>query len=449
MKKKNIKSLVEEIQKEAQAKPPTATWDLGSWSPTGTPSGTTTTPTLTLTPNAPTGGGGGGGGGQGGASTSWDLGTWNKQPPKPVGGGGGGGGGGAYVSSVAAVKEMQKSIQNFAKVAVNYKTKMVKQPVPNKPGQTTTVEMMDGEDDRKDFNDFIAEQYTNAGTTIHGVEFDPDEGATAKDQKRPTDNIDMDNVLDGLRRIGSPKPGEKIPDGFWDFRTQNSVMETYALADALTQITNFMGAVPQKGDANFKAADLAKFAAAIPKVKEYPATSKQNEFLTKMSQADLKEKAEIITGLVDKLSNFYQFYYKYVLNHPAYTAAIKKKTPLINVKPGGEDRGAVPEKYADVMNQLDKRYISVVLHKKDGKYFTEPLPLSVLKDVQSFRSLILNKLGYDEDDVNNASIQAKVLGEVILGINDALSKEPVQIEVPAPQPKVMSTGTPSLPPNMG
>jgi hypothetical protein len=362
----------------------------------------------------------------------------------------GGGGGGSYISSAASVKEMQKSIQNFAKVATGYKTKMVQGPPAKPGGKPTVVEKMDGEDSRKDFNDFVSEQYTN-GSGIHGVEFDPSEGATTKDEKKPTDNIEMDNVIDGLRRIGSPKPGEKIPDGIWDFRTQNAVMQTYALADAMVQITAFMSAPPQKAKNNFTSSDLSKFAANIPKTKEYPATSKSNVFLQKMSQEDLKNKAEVITELVDKLSYFYEYYSKYVVDHPAYKAAINKKTPLITAKNGGEDRGVIKPEYEEVKKQLGNRFMTNVdLPYKNGDkiswYKADKLSLSVLQDVQSFRAFMLNTLKYSETDINTPEVQASVLGAFDKHIRNVLSSEPIALP---PQPKaVTSDSVPAVKPNM-
>jgi hypothetical protein len=326
------------------------------------------------------------------------------------------------------IKEMQIAIQNFAKTATDYKTKQVRVPPTTPGGKPQIVEKMDANDPRKDFNDFISEQYTN-GTSIHGVEFNPDPNAVSDDSKKPTDNIEMDNVLDSLRRIGSPKPGEKQPDGVWDFRTQNAVMQTYALADSLTQITAFMAPPSQKAKNNFTSADLSKFANAIPKVGEYPATHKVNDYLKKISPDELKQKANVITSLVNKLSSFYQYYYAYVINHPAYKAAIEKTTPLITVKPGGEDRGAVPAQYAGVMKQLDARKLTDVKlpQKQDGKvvWVTFPsVPLSTLKDAQSFRSFMLNSLKFNEADINSGETQAAVLGAFDKHIKNVLSAEP-------------------------
>ena len=412
----NLKDKVLEIQKLAQdALPPPPSFK-------GKPTG-----------KVPGGGAAGPTGGTGG-------GKFGPAPGVPTGKptGGGAGGGGAYVNSASSIKEMQKSIQNFAKVATGYKTKTVLKDPTNKA--KGTKEVMDGEDPRKDFNDFVSEQYTN-GSGIHGVEFNPDEGATTKDEKKPTENIEMDNVIDGLRRIGSPKPGEKVPDGIWDFRTQNAVMQTYALADAMVQITSFMAAPPQQAKNNFTASDLGKFANAIPKTKEYPATSKSNVFLNKMSPADLKQDAEIITDLVDKLSNFYQYYSKYVVEHPAYTAAISKKTPLITAKSGGDDRGAVKPEYAEVAKAPDNRFLrNVNLPWKSGDKVTfgvfPQVPLSVLKDVQTFRKFMLDGLKYTESDINTPEIQASVLGALDKHIRDVLSAEPMAMPAKPPEAKV-------------
>jgi hypothetical protein len=347
-------------------------------------------------------------------------------------------GGGAISTSVSytPVLEMQKSIQNLARVVTNYKTKTVRKPIPNKPGQTENVEVLTEEDPRKDFNDFVAEQYTN-GAAIHGVEFDPSEDAISRDQKRPTENIDMDSVLDGLRRIGSPKPGEKVPDGIWDFRTQNAVMQVYALADAMVQITSFMGAMPQRANSTFTANDLQKFAAAIPKVKEYPATSKSNEFLNKLSPENKKHSAEVIAPLVDKLANFYQYYSKYVVDHPAYKAAVQGKTPLITAKPGGEDRGSLSPEYSNAAKDLSKLTLTnIALPSKDGKPVNFPsLPLTYLQDIKSFRSLMLSpELGYDEADINNSETQAKILNIISKHITNKLATEPTKLNLPKSMP---------------
>lgn len=336
------------------------------------------------------------------------------------------GGGHAAPAVVGPVMEMQKSIQNFARVATSYKK------APPVPGRNQSVI----QDPKKDFNDFISEQYTN-GSGIHGVEFNPDADATSNDSKLPTDNIEMKNVLDGLSRIGSSK-SEKQPDGLWDFRTQNAVMQVYALADALVQVTTFIAAPAQQARNNFTAADLSKFSSAIPKIKNYLDPHKVNDFLKKIPKDDLSNRAEIITDLVDKLSYFYKYYYNTVLTHPAYTAAIDQKAPLIKVQPGGEDRGAVPAQYAGVMKELDTRKLTNVTlpQKVNGQWAMKTfpsVPLSVLKDAQSFTSFMLDTLKFSEVDARDSDMQSAVLGALDKHIRDTLSAEP------KPQPTPTAT----------
>jgi hypothetical protein len=203
-----------------------------------------------------------------------------------------------------------------------------------------------------------------------------------------------------------------------------------------------MGTVAQKASHTFTAKDLARFASVIPKVKEYPATSKSNVFLSKVSQAELGKSAEVITEIVDKLSYFYQYFYKYVLNHPAYKAAISKQSPMITAKLGGEDPGQIKPEYKSVMNNLGAANLfNVTLPYKgsspNATYTFPQLSLANFKDQASFRQFMMQSLKYDENDIKNPDIIAKVLSGLATHIKNTLANEPLPVP---PKPKTdMST----------
>lgn len=299
----------------------------------------------------------------------------------------------------ATIKEMQRAIQAFSLQAVSYKK------------DTRNPNMVSQEDRRKDFNDFLAEQYS-ATAKVHGEEWSPSEKATKKDQKQPTEIIELDNVINNLRRIG---PGQKeiMSDGVWDFRTNNAVKNVYSFAEALIKSSQDFESNLQ----GFNKFDLKRMYTLIPK-----------KSLNKVSVKELEKRAELLTPLVEKLTEFYKEYSRLILNHPQYVQYINKNTPLFRVHQAGADAGDIPQDlkpYESKLNELELKNVPVPTPQ--GTIVTiSNFPLSYLKDMNSVYSLMMSKeVGFTREDIGNPDRVALVLKTISDYVN-ALKVTPTQ-----------------------
>lgn len=317
-----------------------------------------------------------------------------------------------YMGAASNIRNMQKAIQNFANQVSTYKIDS-KNPTKVAP-----------EDKRKDFNDFLAEQYS-AGSKIHGEEFDTSPEATSQDQKRPTDIIELDNVIDGLRRIG-PGKKESMSDGIWDFRTNNAIKNIYAIADALIRVSDDFGGIFPNSAKAFRYADLKKMDSAIPKEKDP----------RKVPSAILNQKSSILIPLIDKLTEFYNIYSKYVLNHPAYKGYIEKSKPLITITPGAEDSGKIPDNLKQYMDKLDQLFLQNVnipaKNGVNGSIVIGKLPLTVIKDLPNLQNFMMKFLGYNDNDISNPEIQSRVLNAIMNNAN-SINVQPQSMQLSQPQ----------------
>jgi hypothetical protein len=251
-----------------------------------------------------------------------------------------------------------------------------------------------------------------------------------------TDIIQLNNVIDGLRRIGSSDK-ERMSDGVWDFRTTNAVKNVYAFANALVAASEalIMGGVAND-PSMFKKTDLQSLGKAIPK--------------EGASQEDFTNSAKTITPLVKKLTRFFDFYSKKVMNHPAYKRYIESDPdknpnapPLFSAKPGGVD----PYK----PDQNDPRQVEIMSNPKsfalpqltlngkgnvpvnlDGK-----VTLDYLSSRDGLISLMKNHLGYTDSEVNNGPLMRKVVNSILTQVNDFISKNSLLVKRPvATKPNV-------------
>ena len=328
---------------------------------------------------------------------------------------------GTYVSSKTVIKEMQKAIhikemqkaiQDFAAVAVQYKIA---------PGI---------KDPRKDFNDFLAEQFC-ASADIHGDEYSPDPGATSRQSKQPTDIVELSNVIDGLRRIG-PGSKEAMADGVWDMRTNNAVKNTYALAGAIVAANDALGN-PNSPKA-FVKEDLDKLKQSIP-----------TKDPTKMSQDELIEKAQAIIPVIEKLSAFYKVFSSTIMNSPFYKRYMSgdKSQALLKVEPGKDPaqldaaqstrlQGA-QKIMLPVLRIRDINNINVLLDNK--------IPLSLLQSKEGIRKIMTDYLSYTDSEINNRAM-ARVIQSILAQVNTFLSTN--KVEAPAAPAPVQTP--PSLKP---
>jgi hypothetical protein len=289
----------------------------------------------------------------------------------------------------SGIREMQKSIQEFARVAVAYKMDKMT------PGSVST------EDKRKDFNDFLAEQYS-AKTPVKSQEWTPDEKATREDQKQPTEIVELDNVINNLRRIG-PGHKETMVDGVWDFRTQMAIKNVLNFAIALVKSAKDF----QSNVSGFSESDVSRLDSLIPR---------PDSIVRKMNRTKLNQKAEEIAPLVNKLTNFYYNYSKAILQHAGYRRFIEKKEPLFTVSPSS-DQAAIPKELQGYQDQLDKVFLSNVPlpTSQGGIVYIPSLPLSRLQDKNSLYSLMMDKnlgLGYTRADLARSEKVSSVLNAI-------------------------------------
>jgi hypothetical protein len=317
----------------------------------------------------------GGGGGAAPAQTG--------HGPQAIQGGPAAGGGG-NVNPTPAIKEMQKAMQDFAAKVTAYSA----------DAKTKTIR-----DDRKNFNDFLTEQYL-ATSDVKGAEYskDPTQTKQVDKQKQATDLAEMDYIVDGLKRIGGQR-NELQADNVWDFRTNNALKNIYAFAYALINIEKDFG---KAGARMFNEDSLKQMDENIP----------EDVNPSKLPGAEKAKKAAALTPLINSLGKFYEYYVKKIALNPQYRGYIEGTYDMFTVKPGGEDPGKLTpqeqERLGKEANTLKLQH--VVLPSKSGdKPFD--IAYSYLASPQNFNKLLAT-LGYTPNEVENPDIQKKVLDAV-------------------------------------
>lgn len=304
-------------------------------------------------------------------------------------------GGGSFVNATPAIREMQQAMQEFAQSA---------SPPPPKMGQAPA-------DPNKPFNDFMAEQYL-ATSDLHGTEFSTVPTDIKRDQKKPTDIMEMQVVLDSLRRIGS-QTSELKADSLWDWRTNNALKNIYAFADALIRITKDFGKTNAK---SFNDADLAKMKESIP-VDKNPHLSNQDKIA----------RAKILTPLISKLTDFYQYYVKAIATHPGYARFINGDVPYATFKPGGTDERGLTDtekKMSPDRSFISGSYTSVPLNlysnKQKSWYNVGNMPLSVFQNMDTVNKQ-LQVQGFEPNEIT-PTVQKDFLKSILQHINTQLTQ---------------------------
>lgn len=142
---------------------------------------------------------------------------------------------------IAAVQEMQRAMQGLADAVMRDAGSAT---MAHKPGDalqpSATKEVANA---KKGFNDFIAEQYLGGlDEDKKGVEWSTDKAVTTvpAKQQTQTDIYELDAVMDTFRRIGMGK-SEFNDDGRWGPRTDNALRNIMGFAYALLQLENDLG----------------------------------------------------------------------------------------------------------------------------------------------------------------------------------------------------------------
>jgi hypothetical protein len=292
-------------------------------------------------------------------------------------------------AAASAVKSMQQAIREFADTVTDYDIEF--QNVSGK-----RVQVIKADDPRKDFNDFIAER----GSEIESEEWDPDPTATARGQKRATERIQLQTVINTLRRMGSAV-NEKRPDGIWDFRTQNSIRTVLALTDSIIRIADDYN-LYNKISSYFTTANLQSLKSLIPA--DYQ----------KLTNQEKNNKAKQIEPLVKKATTLYKNFQKIILDNPVYKQYISGTSPLMTAQSGAPDPGQIPEDLKNV--DLDEEYISnfqITAPNGIKQWIMQKVPLSTFKDMPGYLKF-LRYIGYNETNgIADINVQTKILNEIM------------------------------------
>jgi hypothetical protein len=308
------------------------------------------------------------------------------------------------------IKNMQQAMQQFASAVTKYSFKK-----PTVAHGKPTVD-----DSKKPFNDFITEQYM-MDSPIKGQEFSADPTRQKMHEKQPTDLIEMNNVIDSLKRIGT-SANELKADNTWDFRTNNALKNIYSFAYALVNLSKDFGRTNVN---SFNDEDLSKMAELIPK-EENP---------SEISVEDKIAKSKALVPVIKKLTNFYNYYVDAIANHPGYVRYIIGEEPLMTIKPGDGDPLALTAEEQKMMPNLDQ--LSVDFGKG-------PLPLSAFKNINYFRQFLTEQMNYQPNQTNNPKVLQAFLSSFVNMADQYIQKaQPKQqTAVPAKQEQI-DAGTPS------
>jgi hypothetical protein len=266
----------------------------------------------------------------------------------------------------------------------------------------------------QDFNDFMVESYSTQ-SLIKGQEWDPSVVYPELKTNKPTDLIQLNNVISQLQKIGS-RVSPRDPDGVWDYRTQNAVKNVWAFADALLRVYDDFGA--SLPNPSFTSSDLQRFGQNIP---ETPYN--KPEKIKKYKKEKLEQSATIIAPIIEKLNSFYVTFFKRVLSNPDYQKYIKetktsRPTPFnLNLKP----TSTVPQMPADadISNKILK---DIELPKVNGQKISTNVPLTVLQDQKSLQRFLFDVLDYPESQIVMPNIQLNILNMIKTEVNSRLKR---------------------------
>lgn len=265
----------------------------------------------------------------------------------------------------------------------------------------------------KDFNDFMVESYSTQ-SLIKGQEWDPSVVYPELKTTRPTDLVQLNNVIAQLQKIGS-KASPRDPDGVWDFRTQNAVKNVWAFADALLRVYDDFGA--SLPNPSFTSSDLQSFAQSIPQT-----PIDKSERIKKYKKEELEQKASVIAPIIEKLKGFYLSFFKKVLSNPDYQKYIKSTSgsrpePFkLNLKPTTTVK--IPND-AEISNKI---LSDIELPKVNGQEIWVDVPLTVLKDQKSLQRFLYDVLDYPESQIILPNVQLKILNIIKSEVNSRLQR---------------------------
>ena len=317
-------------------------------------------------------------------------------PKAPVAPKGPGGGQIHYVNQ--AVRAMQIAMQELAEFIMRDATSntMFRAPKDAKPDVGTEAQVAG----KKAFNDFLAEQYIGTLDEEHrGVEWSTNPALQSRQQKdqSKTGIYELNVVMDTLRRIGSPGPGNKefTADGVWQFRTDNALKNMAGLAHALLSFEGDFGLQNE----SYTKRDLDQFYNLLS------GYTIENG-VVKMSEADKTKRATEISKHLKKIMRLYASFRRQFLERPAVRSVIEGQRAFEKYDANGTN--------TDILTEADKALPPTttvtgfnLTGYKDGKPFAvTSIPFSALQSKEGFMQF-LRSIGYnDNPGATNINSQA-------------------------------------------
>lgn len=349
MSNKNIKDLVQQIKNASAPKPPGVnggTSSAKSVSPSGKPG----------VPGKP-------GAGYGGSAPG-KLGVHNS------------------------IRRMQQAMIDLADTVVKDADLEYMHPASknvSKPGMAGA----DKKKSKKGFADFMAEQYTSQLDDAHkGETWAKDETkTTSKDKKDTSSSIyELDAVMNTMKRIGNPAGGERNPDGFWGFRTDNALKNIMGFAYSLLQLEQDFGLpannIYTKGNWN-----------ALTYLVSGYEVDPGNKEPVGLSEAERPKRAMEIYKHIRAITKLYEHVRNLILSHPTYSSYITGDNKFdISQKDLGLTIGQ-----PDVEKAIaEKRHIYVTIPSWNNGIEQPakqvPLMLAYLQNQDSFKEFMTNVL---------------------------------------------------------
>lgn len=252
------------------------------------------------------------------------------------------------------IKAMQQAIINLANKISEHDMADIKAPfTPDKDKEGMYLGGSDA------FGKFLVDRYMKTVPT--GKQFVTTDLRMPVRTETATEDVSLKNIIATMKRVG--KPGqEHEADGDWGPRTNNALKQAAAFGRAMLMLTSDMDL-----KTSYTQADLDLLNKYIPNDEK------------RVSQ-ELKEKvAPIIEGELYKISNFYDSFKKFVLEHPQYKEQIEQNQPFYTLKSDLKKMTPYEEKLyeANKLSELTGIQINGV-----------PVHLHHLSDMISFKNFL-------------------------------------------------------------
>jgi hypothetical protein len=296
-----------------------------------------------------------------------------------------------------AVKQMQDALQTFASEAFTQHmtiSQVTRRPraVPGglQPGAASNT--------FKDFNQFVTTNYLNT-STMHGSQWTDESGESPEEQTAVWDDqvIHWDKVVDTLTRIGRDNRGRviaKLPDGNWEQKTQNALLNFYAFAEAIVRVTRDFKPDPSLSN-QFTKQDLFKLFKLI---------NIKIENLLKLPAAQKEQKATQITPLITKFNKFYMSYVRSIVQNPIYTRMLRSdidKAPLWTQEGTfNKDPGDLTQ-YQDLNSRMDTLMLNDITISTPSGFKKVNLPVSYLRNTAYLDKAMIEFGGYQPNRISN------------------------------------------------